>query len=277
MGPSSQPRRSVSPVCSPKRTWMRIARATAHRQRWFAGSRGIAPGAGRTPRRSSLLRPSVRGTGRRGRQCRRRSARRGARALAIAGGWESHSAVEPSMSDMQNVMTPLGSEAPSPRADARRARQESPAVGGIGRQPEADAASSCSAWAGRARPCGQRPGGCRRSAARTPWPRARIRRWPARGLPAASSGPGTRRSAAPTRTLGEEDIRIDQLDVPPVRIRLPGLTSPWITGEVSCADGERRVGLRQVGDHATRGAASRPRSRSTFARSVPSTQSIATT
>jgi len=66
-------------------------------------------------------------------------------ASAIAPGSESHIAVDPSMSDMQKVMKPVGSAAPQP---ARRRSTSSPGVAGrcagsVAR-PRRIAASSCS-------------------------------------------------------------------------------------------------------------------------------------
>jgi hypothetical protein len=70
-------------------------------------------------------------------------------ASAIASGSDSHSAVEPSMSEQQKVTTPVGSAADQP---ARRRSTSSPGV--FGRRagsvaiPSRIAASSCSACAG---------------------------------------------------------------------------------------------------------------------------------
>ncbi len=70
-------------------------------------------------------------------------------ASAIASGCDSHSAAEPSMSEQQNVTTPVGSAADQP---ARRRSTSSPGV--FGRRagsvaiPSRIAASSCSACAG---------------------------------------------------------------------------------------------------------------------------------
>ena len=70
-------------------------------------------------------------------------------ASAIASGWDSHSAVEPSRSEQQNVTTPVGNPAAQP---ARRRSTNSPGVfgrrAGSVAMPSRIAASSCSACAG---------------------------------------------------------------------------------------------------------------------------------
>jgi hypothetical protein len=70
-------------------------------------------------------------------------------ASAIAAGSPSHSVVEPSMSDRQNVITPVGNAAPQP---LRSLSTSSPGVGGRRTgsvaSPRRSAASSCSACAG---------------------------------------------------------------------------------------------------------------------------------
>ena len=158
-------------------------------------------------------------------------------ASAIAAGSLSHSAVEPSMSDRQNVITPVGSAAPQP---LRSRSTSSPGVAGrrvgIGRQADADRGLELLGLRGvdavpRRQHARRRR---RRSAARTRWRRASRRRWRAtarrrrraraRGSPAC---PLRRRGAS-----GAEDMpKSTSFTRPPlVRIRFAGLTSPWMTG-----------------------------------------------
>ena len=116
--PRGRPRRRRAPSRTPTR-WRRLRPSTRS---------GRPPWASTTSAISSSWRTS---------------------ASAIASGCASHSAVEPSMSEKQNVNTPVGSAAVQP---ARRRSTSSPGV--FGRRagsvaiPSRIAASSCSACAG---------------------------------------------------------------------------------------------------------------------------------
>ena len=196
------------------------------------------PAPSRTPTPSSRPRPSTRSGCRRGPRRRPRSARRGARARRPSPpGAPPTARVEPSMSEKQNVSTPVGSAADQP---TRSRSTSSPGV--FGRRagsvaiPSRIAASSCAACAGSipsqsgSTPAG---GGARQQRERGRRQRVDVagaRRRPPR-RPAPGRGSRASRRAGAACSGAEDRPKSTSLIRPPrVRIRLPGLTSPWITG-----------------------------------------------
>ena len=200
------PRRSASPVCRPKRDCDRAARRAMAPRRargWRSVAAATALGAesedrhGRVARRPRLVTSWPPWADHRG----RRSTRRGVRAPPPStAGPTSHSAAESSISDTQNVTTPVGSDCAQP---ARRRSASSPGVAGRRpgsvASPSRIAASNCSARHGvEALPGGQHAGRHRPGQQRE---RGRGQRIDVAGArrspPAASSGarkPGCRRT-----------------------------------------------------------------------------------
>ena len=205
-------------------------------------------------------------------------------AKAMAAGAASHIAVEPSMSDMQKVMTPVGSAAPQP---VRSRSTSSPGVAGRRAgsvaSPSRSAASSCSACSGSmpsqggSTPVGGAPVSSAKAVAASAY--VSLAR---DGKPCAASS-GARNPGVPVRgrraSGADDNPKSTSLTRPPlVRIRFAGLTSPWMTGgSCECRCVSASAACARYASTLDGARPGRPRSRSSVARSLPSTQSIATT
>ena len=219
VGPRRPPPPSASPVCIPTRTRTRCRPATAqpssHRTRSDAARAASAAPVKTT--RSSRPRPSTRGA------CRRVPRRPGPRErrgepgrALIACGWACQRPVEPSMSVMQSVTTPVGRSASQP---ARRRSTSSPAE--EGRREGSVAVPSLIASSNTRRRSASRPDGHSGAPPRGGLPVRSVNAVMARekmsearvgGSPAATSGatnPGSPRPGNPVAGRGEPEVHDD--------------------------------------------------------------------
>ena len=226
------------------------------------GSRRSPPAPRRTPTRTRRTsrppRPWTSGSGRRATPRRPRSSSSWrTSAAAIAPGSRSHSSVEPTMSDRQNVVTPVGSVAAQP---ARSRSTSSPGVAGRRAgsvaSPRRIAFSSCSARAGSipsqagSTPCGRGAGQQREGRRRQPVDVARARRRGARReLRSAVAG---RSRAAPEHQRRGRQPEVHELDVPAAgQDQVRGLDVAVHDRRVLRVQEHQRLGgLGEVGHHA---------------------------